>query len=178
MAVDAGVALSAHPTLASLLDGSDHADVKSVRARKDLAAFVAGMFNWQPWWLAALFAMRAGLVRFLGMKQAKAGPRKTLSPADVSFTAGDHLGFFTVYAAVADRYHVSVVAEKHLAAYMAVIVENEDTDGGGSKPNRSFHIVTIVKYLHWTGPLYFNLIRPFHYMVVRQMARAAAADSK
>jgi hypothetical protein len=37
-----------------------------------------------------------------------------------------------------------------------------------------YYIVTIVHYLHWTGPVYFNLIRPFHHLVVARMARAGA----
>ena len=32
--------------------------------------------------------------------------------------------------------------------------------------------LTVVHYKHWTGPVYFNVIRPFHHLVVRQMARA------
>jgi hypothetical protein len=37
-----------------------------------------------------------------------------------------------------------------------------------------YYIVTIVHYLHWTGPVYFNLIRPFHHLVVARMARAGS----
>jgi hypothetical protein len=35
-----------------------------------------------------------------------------------------------------------------------------------------FRVVTIVHYRHWTGRLYFNLIRPFHHWVVTGMARS------
>ena len=45
----------------------------------------------------------------------------------------------------------------------------------GNNPNR-YYIVIIVHYLHWTGPVYFNLIRPFHHLVVWRMARAGARD--
>ncbi|MCP4630164.1 MAG: DUF2867 domain-containing protein [bacterium] len=34
-----------------------------------------------------------------------------------------------------------------------------------SKTNR-FYVITVVHYKHWTGPVYFNLIRPFHHLVV------------
>jgi hypothetical protein len=33
-------------------------------------------------------------------------------------------------------------------------------------------IKVVVHYKHWTGPVYFNLIRPFHHLVVSRMARA------
>jgi hypothetical protein len=35
-------------------------------------------------------------------------------------------------------------------------------------------VVTIVHYKHWTGRLYFNVIRPVHHFVVSGMARAGA----
>jgi hypothetical protein len=35
----------------------------------------------------------------------------------------------------------------------------------------SYYPITIVFYKHWTGPVYFNLIRPFHHLVVARMAR-------
>ena len=34
--------------------------------------------------------------------------------------------------------------------------------------------VPIVDYRHWTGPVYFNVIRPFHHLVVAAMLRSAA----
>jgi hypothetical protein len=37
-----------------------------------------------------------------------------------------------------------------------------------------FLVVTIVHYRHWTGPVYFNVIRPFHHIVVWQMMKAGA----
>jgi len=39
---------------------------------------------------------------------------------------------------------------------------------------KRYYIVTIVHYLHWAGPAYFNLIRPFDRLVVARMARAGA----
>ena len=34
-----------------------------------------------------------------------------------------------------------------------------------------YYVVTAVNYKHWTGPVYFNLIRPFHHLVVSRMAK-------
>ncbi len=34
-----------------------------------------------------------------------------------------------------------------------------------------FYVITTVFYKHWTGPVYFNYIRPFHHLVVSQMAK-------
>jgi hypothetical protein len=37
---------------------------------------------------------------------------------------------------------------------------------------KRFHFVTIVRYKHWTGRLYFLLIRPFNWFVVNRLAQA------
>lgn len=38
--------------------------------------------------------------------------------------------------------------------------------------------ITTVYYKHWTGPVYFNLIRPFHHLVVSRMAQYDVAPKK
>ena len=58
--------------------------------------------------------------------------------------------------------------DKHLRAYFGIVAEPVAND------LKRYYIVTIVHYLHWTGPVYFNLIRPFHHLVVARMARAGA----
>jgi len=37
---------------------------------------------------------------------------------------------------------------------------------------KRFHIGTAVHYHNWAGPVYFNVIRPFHHIVVSQMMKA------
>ena len=34
-----------------------------------------------------------------------------------------------------------------------------------------FYVITTVFYKHWTGPIYSNLIRPFHHLVVSRIAQ-------
>jgi hypothetical protein len=90
-----------------------------------------------------------------------------LQAEDVSFVAGDEVTFFTVRLAKEEKYWVGETPEdKHLRAYFGVVVEPV------AENRRRFHVVTIVHYKHWTGPVYFNLIRPFHHLVVSRMARA------
>jgi len=38
-----------------------------------------------------------------------------------------------------------------------------------------YAIATVVHYRHWTGPIYFNLIRPFHHLIVWFMLRRGLA---
>jgi len=90
---------------------------------------------------------------------------RPLTPTNISLTPGDMATFFQVFAAEDDKYWIAEASDKHLAAFVAVIVDQ-------STGQKQFHVMTIVKYRHWTGPVYFNVIRPFHHIVVRQMMRA------
>ncbi|MBC7815075.1 MAG: DUF2867 domain-containing protein, partial [Burkholderiales bacterium] len=56
--------------------------------------------------------------------------------------------------------------DSHLSAMLGVAVEPLSGD------QKRFHVVTVVYYHNWAGPLYFNVIRPFHHLVVSSMARA------
>jgi hypothetical protein len=55
--------------------------------------------------------------------------------------------------------------DKHLKAYFGVVKEPVN-----NSVNR-FYVFTTVYYKHWTGPVYFNLIRPLHHLAVPRMAR-------
>ena len=77
---------------------------------------------------------------------------------------------FSVRYAERNRYWiVETPDEKHLRAFVGVFREKVD-----QRINR-FHVMTVVHYKDWTGPVYFNIIRPFHHLVVRQMALAGAS---
>jgi hypothetical protein len=55
--------------------------------------------------------------------------------------------------------------DRHLQVYFGVVMEP-----AGNPINR-FHVMTSVFFKHWTGPVYFNIIRPFRHLVVSRMAR-------
>ena len=61
--------------------------------------------------------------------------------------------------------------DNHLKAYFGIAREPV-TDS----VNR-FYVITTVYYKHWTGPVYFNLIRPFLHLVVSRLARHALGYS-
>ena len=98
--------------------------------------------------------------------QLPTGPR--LRPEEIPFSPSAKVRFFTVVGAAEDRYIVLEASDTHLTGYLAVV----------AKPlahgRTRFHNITIVKYHRWTGPLYFNVIRPFHHLVVRSMVSAGA----
>lgn len=149
--------------IAHLLEGADHIDIKTTATERPLPEFVTRLLNYQPRWVTFLYGMRMVLVRFIGLRQ-KGIPR---SPqlTEAPMTEGEKAGFFTVEAAAEERYWFAGITESHLTAYLGVVVEP-------SEPRRC-HVVTVVHYHRWTGRVYFNVIRPFHHLVVGSMVRAA-----
>jgi len=156
------------------LKDANHIDVKTIEGKVSLKQFIASMMSYAPWWLVLLYQIRAIVVRVLGLeKQPEMKNLFRISPEDISFTPGGSAHFFIVRKAKEDRFLIGETPEdKHLRAYLAISVEKLHRDA-----NR-FHVTTIVFYKHWTGPLYFNLIRPLHHLVVRQTMRAGIKHNK
>lgn len=155
------------PELAPLLREADHVDVKRVAGRATLREFLAGMLAYAPGWLKGLYVIRAGFVRLLGMRQPRMAVAARYAPSEVPVQPGQKAAFFTVRAAEEDRLWLAEVRDRHLDAWLGVVAEPLDERGV-----TRFHVVTIVKYNDWSGPVYFNVIRPFHHLVVGSMARA------
>ncbi|MGD8343745.1 MAG: DUF2867 domain-containing protein [Desulfobacterales bacterium] len=154
--------------MAPLFERSDYVDIKAVEGPTPLRQFIAAMLSYYPWWIVGLYRFRTVLVKILGLVEHEAPEvLPNLRAEDVSFVPGDAVTFFTVRLAKEEHYWVGETPEdKHLKAYFGVVLEHL------AENRRRFHVATIVHYKHWTGPVYFNLIRPFHHLVVRQMMRA------
>ena len=155
---------TAVPNLPKLLETADHVDVKTITGDVALRQFIAGMLTYSPGWLKFLYGVRWFFVRLLGMKQEGVPGGLNVKPENVSFVTGAPAGFFTVQMAEEGRYWFAAASEAHLTAHLGVVVE-------AGQPNR-FYVLTVVHYHRWTGPVYFNVIRPFHHIVVRQMMKA------
>ena len=166
--------LEKYPELIGLLDGADHVDVKIVEGAVSLRQFIAAMLSYYPWWIVSLYYVRAVFVRLLGMSQpGKPDELPQLKAEDISMTAGEQATFFIVRLAREEEYWIAETPEdKHLQAYFGIVVEPLDSD------TKRFYVITVVHYRHWTGPVYFNLIRPFHHLVVSQIARAGIKCKK
>lgn len=164
--------LRTHPELAEFFGDVDYVDVKHIEAKTSLRAFIAGMLSYYPWWLVALYRIREILVSLLGLvRHDWPASLPSLSAEDISFVSGDNVSFFIVRKAKEDFFWISETPpDKHLTAYFCVTADKQ-----GSGMTR-FEVVTAIRYLHWTGSVYFNLIRPFHHLVVSQMMRAAAVS--
>lgn len=154
------------PDIATLCRDADHIDIKCVTGEVELREFLTGAITYSPSWLTFLYRVRKVFVRFLGMKQEGVPEGIQVQPEEISFTPGEKYGFFNVVSASENHYYVAGARDSHLTAYLAVVHEAES-----DRTNR-FYVATIVHYHNWTGPVYFNVIRPFHHLVVRQMAKA------
>jgi hypothetical protein len=161
--------LPEYSELKNYFAGADHIDVKTIESRANLREFIAGMLSYHPPWLVYLFRIRTVLVSILGLvKHESFSALPSVTPDGLAFEPGKPASFFTVRAAREETYWVSETPEdKHLVAFIAVIAQPVGTMG------TRYSVFTSVFYKHWTGPVYFNLIRPFHHIVVRSMMRAA-----
>lgn len=156
------------PEIQPLLEDANHIDVKTFQSEKSLREFIAALISYQPAWVTFLYGVRWFFVRLLGMKQTGTPRAPQHRPSDISMTPGDAALFFTVVAAKEERYWFVEAAESHLTGKLGVVAE--PTAG---QPT-TFHVVTIVHYNNWAGPVYFNIIRPFHHLVVGSMGRHAS----
>ena len=156
------------PDIAHLLKGSNYIDVKTIEGHTSLRQFIASMLSHYPGWILFLYRIRSILVKLLGLYRHPAPETlPELGPQDVSFVVGETVTFFTVRMAKENHYWVAETPDdKHLSAYFCIAVQPLSDD------RKRFHVATIVHYRHWTGPVYFNLIRPFHHLVVGKMMRA------
>lgn len=154
------------PEIQALMQGADYVDCYSTISSKPLRAMVACCLSYMPGWVRALYWLRAGFVRLLGMRQDKIPCAVPVREEDVSLTPGDQIEFFTVIMARDESYWVGGATEKHLTGHFGIVAETLQ-DG-----RKRFHLLTVVKYRHWTGPVYFNVIRPFHCLLAKSMIKA------
>jgi hypothetical protein len=155
---------TAVPNLSKLMETANHVDIKTISGEVSLREFIAGMISYSPGWIKFLYGVRWFFVRLLGMKQEGMPQELTMQPEGVSFVTGEPAAFFSVKMAEEDKFWFAGITESHLTAHLGVILEP-------GQPNR-FHVLTIVHYHRWTGPVYFIVIRPFHHLVVGQMMKA------
>ncbi|MCP4213901.1 MAG: DUF2867 domain-containing protein [bacterium] len=160
--------------LDAVIRQSDIVDAKVIEGEVTLRRFLASMLSYHPWWIVLLVRVREVLVFLLGLaKHEKPSRLPQYSPTDVPFTPGEQASFFILRHAREKKFWLAETPEdKHLTAHLAIVQEPVNV-----LVNR-FHVITIVKYKHWTGRLYYNLIFPFHHMVVHCMMRKGIKPPK
>jgi len=155
-------------TIRTLLKGADYIGIKAVEADCDLETFLVTIFSYRPGIIRMLYRIRAPLVRLLGFHQDPLPAMADWIPDDFPMLSCGNIWFFTVARVRADRYWIAgCPRDRHLDADLAVVAQPL---GDGRK---RFYIITAVRYKHWTGPVYFNMIRLFNLLLVNRMARFA-----
>jgi hypothetical protein len=154
------------PDLAPFLAGADYYDEKAIVGTGTLREFLAGFLSHYPWWIKGLYGVRAGFVRLLGMRQPRMSLPLQLTPEDISFTVGERATIFKVKGGKEGHYWMAGADDTHLSADLVVAVEPL------ANGRNRFHVGTVVHYHAWTGPVYMNVIRPFHHIVVQSMMQA------
>jgi hypothetical protein len=156
--------------LQAILKDAEYVGVKIVEGDVTLQEFLTGMFAYRPGLIRFLYRVRSGLIRLIGIRQQPLPEMDEWIPGDVPMLSCGNIWFFSVSLASEDRYWIGCCPEEsHLTAFMGVVVEPLK----GTR--KRFHFVTIVRYKHWTGRLYFLLIRPFNWFFVNRLARAGLA---
>lgn len=159
------------PALHPFLQGADHLDAKSAPTQLELEPLLRRLLAWRPAWLSLLFALRGLLAGLLGLKHPGKGQRQP--PPDLMRPAGEP-GLWEIALVQPPGLWLATLQDKHLKAH--IIVALEPLAPGGVPAGSLAHLGTVVHYRHWTGPLYFNLIRPFHHLVVWAALRQAVGQ--
>ncbi|HWD80291.1 MAG TPA: DUF2867 domain-containing protein [Kribbella sp.] len=150
--------------LDDLIPVVDEIDVKTARGDVTLREFTANALSHTPFWVKGLFAVRMAVAAVLRLETTGVPDSRGMRPETVSFTPGEKDAFFTVMRGEEDHYLLLKVTDNHLIGYLAFITDNE-------KP-ATFKVVTLVQFLRPAGRFYYNLIRPFHHVIMLSMCRA------
>lgn len=146
---------------------ADHIDSRAFVSSRQMDDFLTRLISYKPGWLTLLYKLRGMLAGLMGLKHDEL-VNHGFSVADYDFEPGGQVDFFTSVDSAANKFWIGEAGDKHLSGYIGVVAEPEQEG-----LNR-YHVFTIVHYKHWTGPLYFNLIRPFHHLIVYFMGKYAA----
>jgi hypothetical protein len=141
------------PNLREVLKKRDHFDIKSIASNKTLIQFNEQLLTYHPAWVKFLYRVREILLNFLKIPYPK--------------------NFEPVYKTVDsidDFFWLGVISDSHLTAHLGVLRKKK------SPFSATFYVFSIVHYHSRAGKFYFNLIRPFHHLVVHLMMNAAIKE--
>jgi hypothetical protein len=140
------------PNLREVLKNRDHFDIKSIASNKTLIQFNEQLLTYHPAWVKFLYRVREILLNLLKIPYAE--------------------NFEPLYKTVdsIDKYFwLGVISDSHLTAHLGVLKKK-------SAASTTFYVFSIVHYHSRAGKFYFNLIRPFHHLVVHLMMNAAIKE--
>lgn len=141
----------------------DHMDAYAIGIRGNqhsIDYLTAVVFTSFPGWARLLFNLRNLLVKPFGLATGRLPDPGDIDKSIV-FRTGERAVLFTVV----DRSDTEILMaedDRHLYFRFSVLADDQ-TDG------RSIWLTTLVQFHNRLGWWYFNLIKPFHGMIVRSM---------
>ncbi|WP_421902512.1 DUF2867 domain-containing protein [Maridesulfovibrio sp.] len=159
--------LNSIPQLQKICSNADHIYSVGFDSRRDMEDFLIRLMSYKPGWLTFLYKVRGVLAGIMGLKHDEF-MNHGLEVSDYDFSRGGQVDFFNSIDFEANKFWIGEATDKHLSGYIGVVSEPAETG------LNYYHVFTIVHYKHWTGPVYFNLIRPFSHLVVYFMGKYAA----
>ncbi|WP_319759302.1 DUF2867 domain-containing protein [Maridesulfovibrio sp.] len=159
--------LNSIPQLQKICANADHVYSVKFKSRRNMEDFLIRLMSYKPGWLTLLYKVRGVLARIMGFKHNEFMDHG-LKVSDYNFKRGGQVDFFNSVGFEADKFWLGAVEDTHLTGYIGVVLESAENG------IHLYHVFTIVHYTHWTGPVYFNLIKPFSHLVVYCMANYAA----
>ena len=120
-------------------------------------------FETSPKWIDHLFEVRNKVVKIFGLKVSDV-PNKEELLKNTKFVINEEIGLFKIF----DKSNNEIILgqnDKHLN-FKISILSNIRTDD-----KQLITISTLVYFNKWYGKLYFQLIRPFHKLIVPLMLK-------
>jgi hypothetical protein len=108
-------------------------------------------------------------VKGFGLKAPEVKDKEVL---EVPIKVGAVVGLFKILG-ISENEVLAEEDDKHLNFRISIILDSIPSSTG----NRySFKFSTVVQYTHWTGKVYFFIIKPFHKIIVPVMMRRIIAN--
>ncbi len=141
------------------LDRIDFSDTFSTTNHvDDLQKTTNLIFGTMPSWVVFLFKIRNKIGRVLGLKTGVLN-NKSRAIKERAFS-----GFFKAYKV--DALEIILGADDHHLNFR-ILINNTKSEAYNIK------VTTLVQYHNRKGKVYMGLIKPFHKLVVKQMAKQA-----
>jgi hypothetical protein len=144
----------------------DYLDSFNIMPKKkgvNLEQVVKAFFLTTPSWIIKLLELRHFLVRSIGLKTCSYKDTKYKFP----LIEGDSIGLFKVFE-IHEKEILLGEDDSHLDFRVSIKIE----------PNQSVEVKTIVQFNSLFGKVYFNLIKPFHIIIVRSMLKKMEKELK
>ena len=115
-----------------------------------------------PGWVNVLFKLRNFMAKFVGLKSSEGSDVKEIEKC-IRTGKAYRLGSIPEKS---DNETVSLLSDKHLDAYISILVESEGK-------RKTVSAIIVVHFKNRLGRIYFSVIRPFHGAVIKNVLKRA-----